>query len=111
LVCIAHFDRILHAGFNFSVEYFYAATCDHSPHPSNTAFFRSDYLANAQSLGDLAIRWPFALDPACKPFQPLAITVLTRVPPESEFVGISGQVFPRNMMPGSNDGTFEQRKE
>jgi hypothetical protein len=46
LVCIALFDRILQPKFNFSVEYFYAATCDHSPQPSNTAFFRSDEIAH-----------------------------------------------------------------
>jgi hypothetical protein len=69
------------------------------------------YLANAQSFGDLAIRSPFALDPVCKPFRPLAITILTRVPPETEFIRISEQVFPRNMVPGANDGPFEQRKE
>src|SRR5215471_14243738 len=36
---------------------------------------------------------------------------MARVPAEREFVGISGQVLPRNMMPSSNDGAFEQRKE
>ena len=36
---------------------------------------------------------------------------MARVPPESEFAGVAGQMFPRNVVPGTDDGPFEQGKE
>jgi hypothetical protein len=59
----------------------------------------------------LTIREAFALNPLEELPEALASGVMPRVPAEGKFVGVPGQMLPGNMMPSSDDRSFEQGKE
>ena len=59
----------------------------------------------------MAIQEAFAFDPTNELCQAGAVGVVACVPAESKFIGVFWQMLAGDMMPGSDDSSFEQGEE